>query len=403
MNIADQLVEARRFSTPDRIAADVDRMIAPGSGTSVAEVTQGLMRQREMAAAPLYEKAFSRPFGMTEDVRRFLESKEAREGLARGLNIQRIENEARRLRGEPPVPMADPAIQFAEDGTPRIVGQPNMRSLDSIKRGLDEILEGYRGIDGRLHLDERGRALNDLRKSFVAQLDRGNPDYAAARAAWGGPSEAMDAINMGRRLITADRDTVARMLDNIPEGYREFFRLGAARALTDRSTDPSTAGNFVRRMIEDRDLSSKIARLFDSPDDYQSFVKAMQAELAIRDTNRAISPRAGSHTARLLMGDQALDDMTGALVGDLLRLGASGGRPTWELLRRLETRSRHGGVDTSEQIAKALMSTDRAEIARTLDRVDARRAFDALSQYERERLLRALTGGAAVTLPMQTN
>ena len=86
-----------------------------------------------------------------------------------------------------------------------------------------------------------------------------------------------------------------------------------------------------------------------------------------------------------------------------MRLGASGGRPTWALMNQLRTRATHGGTDTSEQIAEALMNADRAAISQTLDRVNNRKAFDALKAHERELLLRALSSGAAGALPMQAN
>lgn len=401
MTMADELVQGRRAATPDRIASDVDRMIAPGSGTGVADATQALMQQRSQAAAPLYEAAFSQPAGMTARLREFVDDPIAKAGLARGIEIQRLENLA-----APPgqrKAIQDAAIEFAEDGTPKIVGVPNMRTLDAVKRGLDDMLETYRGPDGRLRLDQRGRAIEAVRKSYLTELDKGSAPYAEARAAWAGPSQAMDAINLGRKIVSGDRDTVARALEGVNESNRDFFRLGVARALTDRTTDPSAAGNFVRRMMEDRNLSGKIRSVFDSPEDYEQFVRSMQAELLMRDTNRAISPRAGSQTARLLAGMDDVDQSGGGLAMDLLQLGARGGKPTWEMASRMVGRAKQGSVDTAEQIGQRLFTPDRERIGRYLSDVDQRQAFDALRSYEREQLIRKLLDATATALPQQIN
>ena len=402
MTAADNLVEARRFAAPDRIASDVDRMIAPGSGGGVTDATQALIAKRSADAAPLYEQAFSQPAGMTGRLKEFIEDPIAKAGLARGIEIQRLEN----LASAPGQRKAvqDTALEFAEDGTPKIVGVPNMRTLDAVKRGLDDMLETYRGPDGKLHLDQRGRAIDQVRKSYLTELDKGSAPYAEARAAWGGPSAAMDAINQGRKIVSGDRDTIARSLDGVTDSNRDFFRMGVARALTDRTTDPSAAGNFVRRMVEDRTLSAKLQSVFDQPGDYDAFIRSMQAELLMRDTNRAISPRAGSQTARLMAGIGEMNEgINGDPVADLLRTGANGGRPTWGAVNRLYERGKTGGIDTAEQIGERLFAPDRAAISRTLDQVDQRQTFDALNQHEKQQLIRALMGGASVALPQQLN
>jgi hypothetical protein len=214
----------------------------------------------------------------------------------------------------------------------------------------------------------------------------------------------MDAVNLGRKIISSDRDTVARSLENLTPENREFFRLGVARALTDRTTDPSAAGNFVRRMVEDRTLSGKLRSVFDNPADYDNFVRSMQAELLMRDTNKAISPRAGSQTARLQAGmDDVEQGLSGGLAVDLLHLGARGGKPTWEIANRMVNRAKQGGVDTAEQIGERLFTPDRGRIAQALQDVENRQTFDALRSYERQQIIRRLMDAAAVAAPQQMN
>lgn len=399
MEMADNLVEARRFDAPDRIASDIDRMVAPGSGRGVADAFEALSSKRTRETAPLADLAFSRPFGMTGRVREMIDDPIAQAGLAKGLEIQRLENLA--LRPSQRRSIEDAAIQFADDGTPKIVGTPNMRTLDAVKRGLDNILEGYRGPDGRLQLDQRGRAIESLRKAYVGELDLNNPLYAEYRAAWAGPSSAMDAVNLGRRIVTGDRDTVARAFENLADGNKDFYRLGVARALTDRTTDPSQALNFVRRMVEDRTLNTKLRGLFENRKDFDEFVSAMKAELQMRVTNRAISPRSGSQTARLIQGSEDVTGNVGGLAADLLQLGANGGRPTWGILNRIHGRSQVGTPAMSEAVAKRLFSTDRAGIAQALQEIQTQQVVDAITAQQRHQIVRALLGGASAATPEQ--
>src|SRR3546814_17876344 len=75
----------------------------------------------------------------------------------------------------------------------------NMRTLDYIKRGLDDVLERYRDpTTGRLVMDNTGRAIDQTRRALLDELDNINPDYATASAAWAGPSQTMDSLNTGR-------------------------------------------------------------------------------------------------------------------------------------------------------------------------------------------------------------
>lgn len=402
MEMADQLVQARRAAAPDRVATAVDRSVGRGSGTAVADTVDGLIAQRSQAARPLYEEAFSKPAGMTERLREFIDDPIARAGLARGLEVQRLENLARAPGTR--VPVVDQAIQFAEDGTPKIVSVPNMRTLDSIKRGLDDMLEVYRQPSGRLVLDQRGRAIEQVRKAYVSELSQRNPAYNAARAAWAGPSESMDAIAMGRKIVTADRDVVARQLADMSPSEREFFRVGIARALTDRTTDPARVNTFVRRMVEDRSLAGKLQAAFDSPAEYQQFVNSLRTEMTMGATNQAISPRAGSQTARLLQGNADMGNApAGGVVSDMLHIGARGGRPTLEMARRLYERGQVGSPAMAESLGQRMLTPDRQVIADALRGVEYRQISDAMDSQQRAQIMRALLSAGSATAPMQTN
>ena len=116
----------------------------------------------------------------------------------------------------------NPAEYFGPDG--QIPETPSMRALDAAKQGLDDMLEKYRDpTTGKMSLDSQGRAIEKLRQSFVANLDQLNPDYAAARAAYAGPSQSLDAMNMGKRALSNDPEVNAKIVGNLSPGDKQFY------------------------------------------------------------------------------------------------------------------------------------------------------------------------------------
>jgi len=191
-----------------------------------------LAKERSASAAPLYEKAFSSKGVHSDRIVQFLNDPITREGMKRGLEIQRLEALA---QGKPFTPSDYAITGFNDAGDPIISAVPNMRLLDATKRGLDEILEGYRDTTtGRLVLDQRGRAIDGVRKAFLTTLDNLNPDYKAARKAWAGPSESMNALSAGRDALTKDPEIIVKQLSNMGDADRDFYRAGVFRALQDK-------------------------------------------------------------------------------------------------------------------------------------------------------------------------
>lgn len=205
---------------------------AVGENAGFYGTLDDLARQRSAHAAPLYEKAFQANGIHTDRLAKFLDDPISREGMRRGLEIQRLEALA---QGKPFNPSDYAITRFNDAGDPVIGTVPNMRLLDATKRGFDEILEGYRDpTSGRLALDQRGRAIESVRKAFIDMLDGLNPDYKAARQAWAGPSQSMNALTMGREALTMDPEILGKQLSNLAESDRDFYRAGAFRALQDK-------------------------------------------------------------------------------------------------------------------------------------------------------------------------
>lgn len=311
-NVAVQRLREAILQEGDNLGSALDRHIVANDGYDTIKMLQD---QRAQSARPLYDRAFEVGSGVTNDrLQAILADPIMQGGLKRGLEVQRIEALARGEKFNP----TDYAITgFNEAGDPIISGVPNFRLLDAAKRGLDAILEDYRDtVTGRLVLDQRGRAIDELRRAYVAELRRLNPAYGEALDSWSGPSQGIDAINLGRNLLTMGegsfRTAVGRLRpDDIP-----FVQVGLRQSLEDRIASGKDTGNIVESLFSKRGLRDRLAPLFDGPEQLDAFLTEIQRMREVGVQARATLPGAGSQTAlrEIDQGDLAADPY--------LRLGA---------------------------------------------------------------------------------
>ena len=378
--VADNFVQARRGGRPDRVGLMGNTAFGGGGGTDVMDTMAELSAIRQLNASPLYNSAFSKPAGFTDAMGTVLDDPITHAGLKRGLEIQRIENTTRAAKGGERVPTTDPAIKFGDDDVPRIVGVPNMRSLDAVKRGLDAIIDDARDSHGNVAWTERLRAIDGLRRQWVDMLDQRNPDYKAARAAWAGPSSQMDALSAGRKAFRTDRDTVAnQMRDTVAPDVRDAYRLGAGRNFSDMTSDPATVSGQIRDLIEDRTMQARLASILDDETRNQ-FERGLRREHEMSVVEAAVNPRANSHTARLIAAGEDMKTETGPLAAAFGQFAS--GHPAIAAKTAIADLWRRGvgGINskTSDALADALFSTDPYKRAATIERVRAQMIARAL-------------------------
>lgn len=218
-------------------------------------------------------------------IQQFLNDPIVQQGLKQGLEIQRLESLA---DGTPFNPSEYSVTGTDEAGNPVVSKVPNMRTLDAAKRGLDNIIESYRDpTTGKLVLDQRGRAVNAVKNALVNELDRINPDYAAARKAWAGPSQSMDAMDMGRKFINKDASINEKVLSGLSEGDKEFFRLGAAAKISDILQNSPDGADTVKRIFGSPAKRARLAAIFPSEEAFRNFEKVVNNEKEFTKTYQA--------------------------------------------------------------------------------------------------------------------
>jgi len=311
-----KFLNARQEDQAGRVATLIEDGL--GAGPTARQTSRQLMTKAAEDAEPLYQQAFSAKPVWDERIQQFLDDPITKEGLKRGVRIQRLESLAKGEKFDP----TDLAITGTDkDGNPILDKVPNMRTLNVIKKGIDDILERYRDpVTKRLHLDEEGRAIEAVRKSYLSALDAVNPDYAAARKAWAGPASIDEAVDMGQYAASRGRATDnIDILNALGKPQQQGYRTGYADK-TLEALERKTGGNAAIRFNApkyDRELGA--LSLYQGPlreGEGDMLRKALDRENLMFQTRQ--EALGGSKTADNL-ADNASIGVSPEIVSELLR------------------------------------------------------------------------------------
>lgn len=340
-----------------------------------------LMRARKEAAAPLYEQAYAKDFVWSDDLQTLLDRPSGRQAIARAYRIAAEE-------GRDPKGLG---LDFNEAGDVIFTKVPSMQTLDYVKRGLDDVVEQFRDpVTGKLRLDESGRAINSTRAAFVGELRRMNPEYSAALDAWGGPSQSLEAINLGRNFAKGDMEITAKRLSELSDGDKEFFREGVTRAITDLLESQTDGINKVRRLFGSPAMRKKLEAVFPDSKSFREFQAQMLREAKMFSTKNTVL--GGSPTARITASQQdAAVDVGGPVVE-----AAQGniGNALMAAVRGVGGRLGQMPEAVREQLGNALLAQDPATQQRVLNNLLVRHTMRNLPPAAQTR---AAAGLANVT------
>lgn len=381
--VATDFINTRQAGQTDRLLDDVKRFISP-NGDFYGNL-HNLMAHRASVAAPLYEKAYAKDFVWNDDLAKLMERPSMKGALARAHRI--ASEEGRDPRGL--------GMDFNETGDVVFTKVPSMQTLDYVKRGIDDVLEQFRDkVTGKLRLDESGRAINTTKQAFLEQIDRINPDYAVARAAFSGPSQSIEAMRMGRNVFRAkDAEQVATEIGRLSEGDKEFYKIGVARAIQDLMDAKTEGTNKAAALLGTPKKEKVLSNLFGGEDAYEEFKNAVEAESRMYQTfRRAIS---GSPTQPLqaegdAMTGGALDLAQNVARGDLL--GSAGAA-----LRTMSERMQGVNQQTGDEVARMLFQSDPDALGAYIRGLSGTRQATELSEQALRGLLALPTAGAGVT------
>lgn len=352
-------LDDRQGALADRVVSHIERDLGPIANPH--KVADDLMTQASDAAGPLYEAAYAKSGAgaFASKIEPLLTRPSMKKAFAKAYRIAQEE-------GRDPTTLGFDIDQAGEVTLKRV---PSWQTLDYVKRGMDDVVEAYRDpTSGRLNLDTEGRAINNTLRTFVKAFDKANPDYAAARNAYGGPVRGVNAMNDGRKALNMTADDLEERMRGMTDYEREMFALGARRAMAELVESKGDTANVVHALVGTGKKRAMLARLFGDKAGFDRFVKTLDMENEAHQTFKRA--RTGSPTAPNHQDDSALAVATG--VADL----ATSGMPIISALR-IAARAKDGTQARRAQdaIASMLGESDPAkvrELIRKFRREEAR-------------------------------
>jgi hypothetical protein len=214
-----------------------------------------------------------------------------------------------------------------------------------------------------------------MRDRVLSVVDVANPDYAAARNAWAGPSKFLDAIDYGKSILDKKLTSVefAQRMAKATDADKEGIRLGAIAAIRAKmGNDPAKLADMTKYLRAD-EMQAKVASIMPTPDAAESWLRRLEFETTLSElTGRSLG---NSATARRLAEKSDADNIVGDLVMD-----AISGAPTASLWRSIVQAGPRKLRDTwrsrtDAKLADILLEADSQALIPRLQNMPAQRAL----------------------------
>lgn len=315
---ADDL-EAMLAARADEAGARVVDDFSSASGIDPATVADDFAAMNDVlrrAASPAYAKAYANKVALTDELNALMQRPSLKAAQQRAYAIAAEEGRDPRTLGL----RVDtkPGIGFAGRNTAKAVRQPtgySMQTLDYIKRGMDDIIEGYRDpTTRRLNLNTQGRAEAGTAAQFRQHLVEANPDYAEALAKGGEPLRLEQAWRDAPNLMSSrvSERTFAARWDKMGEAERQAHLGGFANDLFERAR----SGRLRLKDFRNPAFRKKLAMSM-GPEQSLRFMGSLEQEVRLAKGGR-MAPGTNSVTEEVRQASQELDRGTG-FMADLQR------------------------------------------------------------------------------------
>jgi hypothetical protein len=330
--IAEQLTEERMAGQAGRVISDFERVF--GRRDSALDVADDLIRRRNATSAPLYQQAY-REGGVISDPRidKLMELNAFKDAYKTAIELADLDG------------IKLPAK--VEDL--KRMGGFDLRTLDYIKRGLDDVLY-VRAVPTSGTGKQVIGKLKEKRNEFVGILDEVGPSsYRQARQAFAGPTEVREAIDMGQKFTRLSPSQLERDFARLSPAEQEGFRLGVLESIR-TNVDKGADGSDVLRRVWASPEKRKQLQVILGNNEFRDLSNSLARERVIRQSDVTISR--GSQTMERQLGQREFEG-TDELIPLIRQRGLVGG--TGEYALRTMTGP---GQPTAEALAPTLFSTD---------------------------------------------
>jgi hypothetical protein len=343
--LAEELAEERMAGQAGRVISDFERVF--GRRESALDVADDVIRRRDVASAPLYKQAYQEG-GVISDPRiddlmklsSFKDAYKTARELAEfdGVNLPANVDDLKRMGGF------------------------DLRTLDYIKRGLDDVLFVKASPLAGTGKQVVGR-LKEKRREFVDILDEvGPPSYRQARQAFAGPTEVREAIEAGQQFTRLSPNQLERDFAKLTPAEKEGFQLGVLESVR-TNIEKGADGSDVLRKVWASPEKRKQLQIILGNEQFRDLSNSLAREKIIRRTD--VTMTRGSQTMERQLLQREFEG-TDELIPLMRQRGPISG--TGEYLLRTMTGP---GQPTAEALAPTLFSTDMQRQLQELTRLQS--------------------------------
>jgi hypothetical protein len=178
-----------------------------------------------------------------------------------------------------------------------------MNVLDTLKQSLYDSAQSLK----RSGANQQANAYDDVRQELIKTLSDKSPRiggksaYAQAMEKWAGPSQMMDAAELGRKAMTGDIVNFQQELRGLTDSELAAFSVGALQALRQK-TGTEAGQTSLLKMWKEPATQERLKSVFGK--DYREFAAAVAREARLKGMESA---GRGSPTAPRLAGMADLD------------------------------------------------------------------------------------------------
>jgi hypothetical protein len=279
---------SRAVGRPERLDPVVD--IMSGGAGRAATVASDLVATQRATATPLYNAVNAIDVVITPALSRTLIAIKDSGAFAR----------AREIATANEVPFVLDDAQLTTPG--RTV---NMRELDLIKQGVDDLVTATREKQPTLSGSYVG--LVNRYKTALDTLTGGA--YKAARDAFAGPAKSLTALEKGRKSGNRNAGQRAEDMADMGPAELQHYRIGAAEQLREQIGDRPGQNRLMNEEYS-RNVREQLQEIASSPAAYEETLKIIKNEKKLKELE---SVGQGSQTAARLAMDE--DMATNAVAG----------------------------------------------------------------------------------------
>lgn len=356
---AESLIRSRQAGRAGRLVEAADKALGT-KGAGFQQTIDALDSARRQAAAPYYDQLAGLSAQVDDDVLSLL-------GKTSGIHA-----EAQKLY----------RLQTGEDlalGSLKKGDAVPFAMLDTLKQSLYDAAE----VSKRQGNNKMARAIDDVRVSLTGKLDQiapkvnGESVYKLARDAYAGPSQLIDAAELGRTAMKADTFDVQSAVKAMSQSEGEAFRIGALQALREKAGTQGGQSSLLRMWMEPA-TRDRLKAIFGN--NYKEFSSSVAKEARLKGLEGV---GRGSQTAARMYGAGDLDVAPLLDTAALASSAAHGNAPgmlagavnLWNRVKTPETvRDKMGAILLSQGQQGA---TNLGQMDGLLGRINAQRAAQA--------------------------